>query len=210
MEKDSSYYLYVYCNTAIENCHSSIISKGYSPRDADEFSRDTSQWLEVEYQLYVDPEGFYYNFSIDGKPVPDEEIETTGKEIQYKIYKRLDEYLELLDSIRQKREQVKIKSINVEPNQSKDTHIASQTNKQNKPQRKIPKTRMTQIYKGYVQFYEGERSKYLLSLGTNYGADKKALEATIKEIKKKERIDVKPRNLKEAINRRIVRRPARF
>lgn len=79
--------------------------------------------------------------------------------------------------------------------------------KQNKT-KKIPKTRITGIYKTYCPFYEEQRIKYGNDLGTGYGADKKALDETVKEIKNKEKIEINPRNLKEAMNRRLDRRPS--
>ncbi len=72
---------------------------------------------------------------------------------------------------------------------------------------KLPKGKLVEVYNRYVSIYEQKRIEIGNKKGTGYSADKQAIEETVKEIKKLEGIDVKPRNLKEALTRRVERRP---
>ena len=72
---------------------------------------------------------------------------------------------------------------------------------------KPPKSKLVDIYNKYTTIYERKRIDYGNRIGTGYGADKQALDDTVKEIKIHEHIDVDPRNLKEALTRRVERKP---
>lgn len=72
---------------------------------------------------------------------------------------------------------------------------------------KTPKTLLVEIYGSAVLIYKQKRLEFGNRLGTAYGADKSALKETQAWIKETYKKTVSIRNLKEAMNRRIERRP---
>jgi len=71
----------------------------------------------------------------------------------------------------------------------------------------LNKVEMGKIYSEFVGFYEQKRHEYCTRFGTSYGAEKFALEETVKEIQKKKKIKVTVENLRQAMTRRLIRRP---
>jgi hypothetical protein len=74
---------------------------------------------------------------------------------------------------------------------------------------KHPKMKMMLLYSKYSGFYEEKRNEYIGVRLSEYGADKFAVDETVKKIRKDEGIIIKPNNLKQAMTRIVIRRPIR-
>jgi len=71
----------------------------------------------------------------------------------------------------------------------------------------LPKTRMMKIYRDYAKTYKRLREEYISESQSEYGAEKHAIEGTLREIEEKEWIRLKPANFKQAMTRIFDRRP---